>query len=279
MEGRGKFMPGQAYVAMCRVRTLDGLVFLGFDASHVRINPVVQREMDRLNNVPMVEQPMPHYQAQRNCLKVGFLNVRSYREHVDDMKMDPTIAAMDVHCFAETFLHEGQRLDTVQILKNGATCFRAERPLDHGVHRGGIMVQVPQQMTAQRSSTANTPLEHLAVSIRAHGRTFNIVTVYRPPTQSSRLFQDHLQHLLASMDTGNITVVLGDFNFDLLETPDHNILQLMSQHGFRQFVTRPTTDQGSLLDHVYVNQTVAVHVNVVDTYYSDHDLVCVSFSI
>ena len=72
-----------------------------------------------------------------------------------------------------------------------------------------------------------------------------------------------------------MTVILGDFNINLLEYPDHNIINLMQQHGFEQCVTKPTTDQGTLLDHVYVNRPGKVHIDVVDTYYSDHDLVCV----
>lgn len=37
-------------------------------------------------------------------------------------------------------------------------------------------------------------------------------------------------------------------------------------------VTQPTTDSGSLLDHIYVNFPESkLTVDVVDTYYSDHD--------
>lgn len=276
MEGRGKFMPGQAYVAMSRVRTLQGLFFLGFDVSHIRINPVVQREMERLSNLPQDEQPVPHHLTDNTCVRIGFLNVRSYLEHLDDMKIHPAIAAMDVLCFAETFLHDGQRLGNAQMLKHDSVCFRAERPLDHGVHRGGIMIQVPLRMSSRGLQTPQTQLEHQGISDNNDSTPINIVTLYRPPSQSPRLFQDRVQQLLTSLDTTNLTVILGDFNFDLLETPHHDIVQLLSHHGFRQYVKGPTTDQGTLLDHVYINQAVTVHLEVVDTYYSDHDIICVS---
>lgn len=279
MEGRGKLMPGQAYVAMSRVRSLQGLFFLGFDASHIRINPVVQGEMDRLNNSAQKEHPLPHYQADNRCVKISFLNVRSYLEHFDDMKNDPAIRKMDVLCFAETFLHDGQRLGPEQMLKQDIKCFRAERPLDHGIHRGGIMIQAPQGMTPASLDTPSTVLEYTGIALHTHQRTINIVTVYRPPSQGPRIFKDCLQILMTTLNTENLTVLLGDFNFDLLDTPDHDILQLMAHHGFRQCVTGPTTDQGSLLDHVYVNQPVTVHVDVVDTYYSDHDIICVSLQM
>ena len=43
-------MPGQAYVALSRVRTLQGLFLLGFNESAIRINNAVTVEMERLRN-------------------------------------------------------------------------------------------------------------------------------------------------------------------------------------------------------------------------------------
>ncbi|KAM9365022.1 ATP-dependent DNA helicase PIF1-like [Pholidichthys leucotaenia] len=48
MEGKGSFMPGQAYVALSRVKKLNGLFLLGFDATSICVNPAVVREMERL---------------------------------------------------------------------------------------------------------------------------------------------------------------------------------------------------------------------------------------
>ena len=46
----------------------------------------------------------------------------------------------------------------------------------------------------------------------------------------------------------------------------------MSSRGFSQLVQVPTTDSGSLLDHIYYNSIAEnTFVDIVDTYYSDHD--------
>ena len=51
----------------------------------------------------------------------------------------------------------------------------------------------------------------------------------------------------------------------------------MSSKGFSQLVEVPTTDSGSLLDHIYYNGSAAsTSVDVVDTYYTDHDATYVS---
>jgi len=48
MEGKGRFMPGQAYVAFSRVWNLEGLHLLGFDANAIHANQAVVDEMNRL---------------------------------------------------------------------------------------------------------------------------------------------------------------------------------------------------------------------------------------
>ena len=51
-------------------------------------------------------------------------------------------------------------------------------------------------------------------------------------------------------------------------------LRLMSDSVFTLLVKSPTTDQGSLIDHVYYrNPSRNITVEVQDTYFSDHDTV------
>ena len=55
------------------------------------------------------------------------------------------------------------------------------------------------------------------------------------------------------------------------------LVVFFQQYGFVQLIQEPTTNQGSLLDHIYYNNTSAVAVTeVCDTYYSDHNLVNVA---
>ena len=71
----------------------------------------------------------------------------------------------------------------------------------------------------------------------------------------------------------NKVVIVGDFNEDILEN-NTRITNFFKEYGYHQLIQRPTTDQGSLLDHVYFNHNSAtVTIEVCDTYYSDHDSV------
>lgn len=53
----------------------------------------------------------------------------------------------------------------------------------------------------------------------------------------------------------------------------------MSDSGFDQLVKKPTTEKGTLIDHVYVKNIndFSVHTNVVPVYFSTHEGVLCSF--
>ena len=277
MKGRSRFMPGQAYVALSRVKSLQGLFLLGFDASVIRINPLVQEEMDRLHKSPSPTYEVPSFMRNSGgCLKIGLLNIRSYLEHMEDMKADPVVPFIDVFCFVETFLRDGQCINEGAQIIPSMTYFRAERSSSSNVGKGGIMIMASQELSPVSVNPCVTGIEYTSVSVTKCETQVNIVTIYRSPLMSSPLFTQRLHVLLESLDKTVLTVILGDFNYDLLDSPEHNILQMMCSHGFHQYVTRPTTDYGSLLDHAYVNKEPRMDVDIVDIYYSDHDMVCVT---
>ena len=93
------------------------------------------------------------------------------------------------------------------------------------------------------------------------------------------IFLPRMKELLKSLPHQTFTVIVGDFNFDLLECPNHKILDVMKEFGFIQQVQGPTTDYGTLLDHVYINRETTAEVKIHDIYYSDHDLLSVSLKI
>lgn len=203
------------------------------------------------------------------------LNIPSYLEHVQDLKSDPIVTSTDVFCCVETFLRQGHNFrETEQIIPE-ARCFRADKPSSWG-RGGGVMTMSSTELSPAR---LNLGLEYVAVAVTKASTQVNIVTIYRPPSISPALFNEQFNHLLSLLQRDVLTVILGDFNFDLVESPNHDIVQYMNQLGFYQFVKKPTTDYGSILDHVYVNRSDRVSVKIVDTYYSDHDLVSVSLNL
>lgn len=69
-------------------------------------------------------------------------------------------------------------------------------------------------------------------------------------------------------------MIIGDFNEDIVTSS--TVLKLMEQHGYNQHVQNPTTEKGTLIDHVYTKDMEGISVNVVQTYYSFHQAILIS---
>ena len=87
--------------------------------------------------------------------------------------------------------------------------------------------------------------------------------------------------LLEYVHTVNMaTVIVGDFNDDVMCENGSQIEQFMSSREYAQLVMQPTTDRATLIDYVYFSeQCNGVVVQVCDVYYSDHDAVYCSVPV
>ena len=49
---------------------------------------------------------------------------------------------------------------------------------------------------------------------------------------------------------------------------------MFRSQGFKQMVNKPTNDSGTIIDHVYISQTLhTMQTDITDCYYSDHDCI------
>lgn len=101
-----------------------------------------------------------------------------------------------------------------------------------------------------------------------NGNKMQICVLYRSPNAPLQALLTTLsQVLLFASNAALPTVILGDFNVDILSQPNSNVVKLMLDHGYTQLVTHPTTSNCTLLDHVYYNQPSSdIIVQVCDKY-------------
>ena len=71
---------------------------------------------------------------------------------------------------------------------------------------------------------------------------------------------------------------MGDFNEDIFLTQEKHSCTMFLSKGFRQIVTKPTCDSGTLKDHIYTNTKLSLKTDVSGCYYSDHDYVLCTIS-
>ena len=110
-------------------------------------------------------------------------------------------------------------------------------------------------------------LEVKTISVTHHsiGKMF-VVLVYRRPQLPAIIFMGHIENYLSLFPYQQYpTVILGDFNDNLLGKRSSFLADFLSARGFTQLVKSPITDSGSLLDHIYYNRPeTSTNVDVVD---------------
>ena len=270
MKG-GRFSPGQAYVAFSRVKTLPGLHILNFNSKAMKASSDVQSEMSRLNNklLPCLPQ-MQCLSLPSNYMTISLLNVRSLVAKLADIEQDMCLKAADVLCFCETWLTASQASLNIPNHQVASRCDR--QTCDN---KGGAMIYSQMQTCHARSFTSPGIEVACTTVILPNANQMQVLVLYRSPSVQLQALTVLLSRLLQYISTTNMpSVILGDFNNDILSQPNSSIVSLMSNYGFTQLVTAPTTAKGTLIDHVYYNRpTSDIIVEVCDTYYSDHDIV------
>ena len=70
------------------------------------------------------------------------------------------------------------------------------------------------------------------------------------------------------------TCIIGDFNEDVSITSNTCCCGMFTSQAFKQMVSKLTHDSGTIIDYVYVSQTInTMQTDVTDCYYSDHDFI------
>ena len=280
MKG-GRFSPGQAYVALSRVKTLAGLHILNFNPKAIKASDDVKQEMQRLNENLL--SPIPVHTCpplSDTHVSIALLNVRSIVPKVPDISQDKSMKSAAILCFTETWLTEQQASPT---LHDDYAVLRCDRI--SGENRGGVMLSVHQSIIPTNVTNytfSGIPIEALTTTlVLPNHKQLQVTVVYRSPSVSSNILMDIMSGILSQMAASDLpSIVLGDFNDDLLTTANSPLTSLMFSHGYSQLVHSPTTDNGTLIDHVYYNGPLDhAQVHVIDTYYSDHDAVCCSLAL
>ena len=273
---RGRFSPGQAYVAFSRVKTLQGLHILNFNASQIKKSTDVQDEMSRLNNNLLPTQSSLQCVSLCNShVTVALLNVRSISAKLVDIATDDMLKYASVLCFCETWLSPSQ---PSPVLHDNHVVFRSDR-ISHD-NKGGVLMSVYERLRPSvMFRFASNGIEAIVVQLLLLNVShMQVSLVYRSPTTALQQFIIVVNELLSRLSSTNTaTIVLGDFNEDILSKPNSSLTSAMAIHGFNQLVQTPTTDRGTLIDHVYYNRAYEnLVLQVYDTYYSNHDSVYLS---
>ncbi|XP_069109228.1 ATP-dependent DNA helicase PIF1-like [Argopecten irradians] len=267
------FAPGQAYVALSRVTSLNGLTIVGFNEKAIFCNPKIKEAME---NMPLFLCDSAG--GNPDLTTIIYHNTEGFLSHIRDINVNRQIQTADYLCFTETWLPDFTGGDIN--VKNFSLVHSQSRQesynVTHDLHcqqHGGVAVFTRHNDKIQHIDFEIENLEYVAFDVKG----VTVVTIYRPQSYCVTEFRKTLLHLLQKVNQHSKgSIVLGDFNQNILLNTS-SLKNAMEEKGYRQYVTEATTERGTLIDHVYVKGVDIGNVEVIPCYYSFHEMVKVSF--
>ncbi|XP_071956833.1 uncharacterized protein [Antedon mediterranea] len=283
MKGAKRFGNGQAYVAFSRVKSLNNLFITDFDKVGIKSNKKIPTEMQDMRLLDLTECTT----VTVTNITIGHLiNVHYFIEKIKDMQTDnekKLFKRTDVICFCETYLQDHHSFNHF-LNEHSYTAFRsdAQQTSQHARMHGVMICAKSETNPTELESIAVQGLESKTVLLNKDTCRLVVCTLYRSPSTLLANFLIHMESLLLMLPLNVPTVILGDFNVNILDSPPTSLTNLMTSYGFKQLVQEPTTDSRTLIDHIYVNKLphgfTDTTVEVEDIYYSDHDAVILTIT-
>ena len=279
------FSPGQAYVALSRVTSKKGLYIEANNEKEIETRIYADKEVDTaIQSMPRLfgsttEDSCPQ-SAQH--IEIILFNVQSLRHNIQELRADTRFHSVDIICFTETWLKKEDSASAYPL--NGFTCYHRSRKESYEAsseemskHRssrgGGVAMYIRTGMSIEIERFPVRNIEGMMCKICEE--KIRLILIYRPSVYSLDYFICNLVNLLqyiGQLSDINGTIVMGDFNENVLITRGR-IQSVMERHGFQQTITSVTTEQGTLIDHVYISGKVQGSFSVIPTFYSYHEAI------
>ena len=207
---------------------------------------------------------------------VAYHNIQSLSAHFLDLEANKLLLNADCICLTETWLKPDSPLapfSLEQFTFQHNPRFNCYRPTtlttealklrDHG----GVGIYWRSEKGINVTTPQLTNIECVIFDVPE----INIIAavLYRPNFYQIKDFRANLELLISEMNSRKGgKIIMGDFNENVFKST--TILQLFQKYGYKQIVTTATTDEGTLIDHVYV-KGISVDIDVIPTYYSHHN--------
>jgi len=278
----GRYSDGQAYVALSRVTSYEKLHIINYNRHQIKVSATVEKQMLELEKRRL---PMPSdnwlSDKKEEHIVLTHLNLRgfctsSYRKR-EDLLGDVDIQQSDIVCLTETHLHplDSFEVEDVWLSKQG-NVYRQDR--SSGEKGGGIVVVVRKDLPHKHIQITTKSLEVSCVQVKSiHDRVFYILCIYIRPKCKRNEVHSELQKLLTKCGVKSRIVLVGDMNDDISEGVTKMSFLRKDPFNLQQWVAEPTTDYGSLLDHMYTCNVEVAKCQVKDCYFSDHDKTMLMF--
>ena len=266
---KGTIQKHMVYVALSRLRTLEGLRLLDFDPKKISVEPLVQQEISRLRTDAIF---VCNRAVDCKCLiSVVGHNARSLHKHIGHYRVDDRLSYTDVLVIQETWAKKNDQADYYTLPGFQPPLSVSTDNRKHRPHSGTfIYVKAGLQVVSSQQYT-DPGIEGASVIVSKNSARYQILSIYcRPPGNTDKILNIALK--LHSTDVP--TLIVGDYNINHLDLTKCTKLVdgMCTQFRAKPVIHEETTDYHSSLDQIY-STALATRGGTLETYWSDHKMV------
>ena len=260
------------YVGLSRIKKLTNVKILELNAEKIKVSQDVQNEMDRLRKESVLSFSLTHLMQDSSLCQIVFHNTRSLHAHYEDFKQahNKKVFVGDIIVLAESRLSVCDS-DSDYALP-GYTLYRFNEisTCNQRSHKSIAMYSKLKIDTVTNKQILDTNV--IFVKLLISNQLLQAAFFYISPSQASLTYlKNFLRYVLSQTESMVPLILMGDTNVDFDKSSTmSNFLDTLS---LRQIITGATSDYGSCIDHVYI-QNMANRFNVKgytsESYYSDH---------
>ncbi|WAR11596.1 PIF1-like protein, partial [Mya arenaria] len=211
-----RFNPGQAYVAISRVRKLCDLYLTSFEERKITTNAKVTHEMNRMKQEALHSNPFAAV-SDKYSLNIALLNAQA-------------------NVYANNIKYYERQGWTLKFLEKSSV---------ENCH--GLLFFCKENCSVVSCTSSYVPhLEQLFVELSSTNCVSSLCLVYRSPSTTPG---DFITDMTATVSDRAPDVLLGDFNIKLGTAPYRQLSQQLQD--YQQVVTSPTHLSGSTIDLVF----------------------------
>ena len=248
------------YVMLSRVCALIQIYILNsFDENKMYPSSTALKELERLENISINNNPTEWERQNSESLKISSLNCRSLLKHYEDIYSDKILLQGDLIALQETWLNENSCLDDLNL-----PTFKL-----HAVKAGsgkGIATYYKENIFIHIEDVKEMNFQLSKFSCKQ----YDIINLYR---SNSSKFEEVNEMLSTMIDLKRPTLIIGDFNFCYMDSARNLTKDFLKHLDFKQIVERPTHIEGNLIDQAHLRDThgnLKARAFLHSKYYSDH---------
>ena len=256
------------YTGISRVQSLEQLFIIDrFDANKIRVNPVVQTEMNSLRS-DKICTPLS-LSTENAQMILLFQNIQSIRKYFNIAAKQPLFSESDIIVFCESWLNSSDSTEDFQVNSHEMHRFDYHDESNRRPHAG--FVAYTKDPMIFRDSIKHF-CQFLVTYVPLHN--FVLIALHRRPRETSiSNFKAALRQTIQENSYSRMCVV-GDFNLDI--SCNKNFLSFMSELDFIYKESVFTTVGKTTIDLVF-SRNVPLNLIVSETVTSYHKPMILSF--